>query len=126
MRLLTAFAIASLLLAAIGAYGLVSQGIAQRMREIGIRIALGARPRALLLQIARQTVIVGAVGVACGCAAAYALAKPLASLLYGVRPSDALSFAAAGALLIAVIAVAALVPAARASRIDPIDVLRAD
>ena len=126
MRMLSAFAIASLLLAAIGAYGLVSQGVARRMREIGIRIALGARPRALVLEIARQTMIVGAVGVGCGCAAAFALAKPLASLLYGVRTSDALSFAAAGALLIAVITVAALVPAARAARIDPIDVLRAD
>jgi predicted permease len=126
MRLLGAFAFASLLLAAIGAYGLVSQSIAQQMQEIGIRLALGARPGTLAREIARQTVMAGTIGVGCGAVAAFALAKPLESLLYGVRATDAVSFASAGAVLVAVTAVAALIPALGAMRIDPIEVLRAE
>ena len=126
MKLVGAFAIASLLLAAIGAYGLVSQGIAQRMREIGVRIALGARPGVLALEITRRTVLVATIGSVCGSIAALALAKPLESLLYGVRATDALSYLSAAAALITVTGVAALVPALRVARIDPIEVLRAD
>jgi hypothetical protein len=110
-----------LLLAAIGAYGLVSQGIAHRMRDIGIRLALGARPTALVFDIARRTVAAGAIGVAGGCGAALMLATPIESVLYGVRATDATSFVWAGAMFIAVTAVAALVPsgAARPDRDSP-------
>ena len=126
MRLVSAFAAASLALAAIGVYGLVAQAIARRLREIGIRLALGARPAGLAAAMARDTVLAGALGMAAGGGAALLLAKRLESLLYGVRATDAASFASAGALLAAVTVAAAIVPALRATRVDPIEVLRAD
>jgi putative ABC transport system permease protein len=126
MILLGAFAVMSLLLAAIGAYGLVAQGVAHRMREIGIRLALGANPNAMMRDVAWQAVATGIVGAVFGCVAALVLARPLESLLYGVRATDAVSFVLAGVVLVTVTAVAALVPALRAARIDPIEVLRAD
>ena len=126
MALVGWFAAASLLLAAIGVYGLVVQSVARRLREIGIHLALGAEASRVLWTIARGTLAAGAAGLVCGSLAAYALANTMKSLLYGVAPTDAWSFAAAGAALLAVSVLAAIVPARRATRIDPAIVLRAD
>ena len=124
--MLGGFAMASLLLAAIGAYGLVSQALAHRLREIGIRLALEAQPSALVVGVARDTVVAAAIGVAAGCGVALMLARPLEAVLYGVGATDAVSYLWAGAILVAVTALAALLPALRAARIDPIEVLRAE
>jgi ABC-type antimicrobial peptide transport system permease subunit len=126
MALLGWFAAASLALAAIGVYGLVVQSVARRLREIGIRLALGADANRVLWTIARSTLGAGVVGLLCGSLAAFALANTMKSVLYGVAATDAWSFVASGAALLAVTALAAIVPARRATRIDPARVLRAD
>jgi putative ABC transport system permease protein len=120
------FAAVSLVLAAIGAYGLVSQNVAQRMREIGIRVALGARRRDVVRLVTIRALAAATAGCVLGSVAALVLARALSALLYGVRATDALSFIAAAAALLAVTAVAALIPAARANRIDPVRVLAAE
>jgi predicted permease len=126
MTLLLWFAGVSLVLAAIGVYGLVSQAVTQRRREMAIRLALGADPSRVVRAITRRALTAGAAGVACGSAIALAAGRALEALLYGVRPRDAMSFAAAAAALVAVTGVAALIPALRAARVDPAPVLRGD
>jgi putative ABC transport system permease protein len=120
------FAAVSLLLAAIGVYGLVSQAVTQRLRELAIRLALGAEPIGLVGTIIRRALAVAVAGLAAGMVAAFVLSHTLEALLYGVRPRDAASFGAAGAALLVVTAIAAFVPALRASRVDPANVLRGD
>jgi putative ABC transport system permease protein len=126
MRLLFSFAGLSLLLAAIGVYGLVAQAATQRIREIAIRMALGADSADLIVVFVRRALMAGSVGLVIGGVAASMLGSTLQALLYGVRPRDAMSFAAAAVALLAVIAVAAFIPAFRATRVDPASVLRAD
>ena len=126
MSLVGWFAAASLVLAAIGAYGLVVQSVAQRLREIGIRLALGADANRVLWTVARRTLGAGVVGLLGGSLAAFALANTMKSLLYGVAATDAWSFVTACAALFAVTAMAAAVPAYRATRIDPAIVLRSE
>jgi predicted lysophospholipase L1 biosynthesis ABC-type transport system permease subunit len=126
MALLGWFAAASLLLAAIGVYGLVSQNVAQRMREIGIRLALGATRYDVLRAVMIHALAAATVGCVCGLVSALALANTLSALLYGIRATDALSFIAAALALLAVTALAAFIPAARATRIDAVRVLTAD
>jgi len=120
------FAAASLVLAAIGVYGLVVQSVARRMREIGIRLALGAEPRTVLWVVSRRALAAGVGGWICGSIAAVLLASAMKSLLYGVVATDAWSLVSAGATLLAVTAATALAAAARATRIDPVEVLRAE
>ena len=126
MRLLAAFSLGSLLLAAIGVYGMVAQAVAYRRREVAIRIAVGAAPLGIVVTITRGAVITGAAGLGVGIAAALFLSGTLEALLYGVRARDLFSFAAAAAALVAVTALAALIPAWRAIRVDPVNVLRAE
>jgi predicted permease len=126
MALLGWFAVASLVLAAIGVYGLVVQSIARRLREIGIRLALGADATGVLWTVTRRVLEASIAGLAAGSNAAVALANTLKGLLYGVAATDAWSFVSAGAALLAVTAIAAVVPAIHATRINPVDVLRAD
>ena len=116
---------ASLLLAAIGVYGLVAQAVAERLREIAIRMALGACPRTLMAAFVRSALVAGLAGLAIGAALAMMLARVLESLLYGVRAGDAASFAAAGVLLLLVVGCAAWLPALRATRVDAVHMLRA-
>jgi predicted permease len=118
------FGIFAALLAAVGLYGLLAYAVAQRQREIGIRMALGARPRAIARLIGGQALVLVAVGVALGLAGALVLAPMASALLYGVGPTDPASLAAAAALVALVAAFAALVPAARAARVDPAVALR--
>jgi hypothetical protein len=125
MRLLLGFAAISLLLAAIGTYGLVSQAIAQRLKEIAIRIALGASSATIVTSITRRAVAAAGVGVLAGFVAALFAGRALEAMIYGGRADDALSFAAAATLFV-VAAVAALIPALRAAGLDPTTILRAD
>jgi predicted permease len=126
MMLLAWFSIASLLLTAVGVYGLVVQSVARRAREIGIRIALGARAALVMRVVVRGALTTAAVGALVGCASALALGNALTSVIYGVDARDPLSLLVCAAVLLGVSAVAALLPALRATRIDPIHVLRAD
>jgi predicted permease len=126
MSLLSCFAGVSLLLSAMGVYGLVSQAVNQRLREVAIRLALGATSADVLVTVSRRALVVGIAGVAVGTLAAVMLGDVLNGLLYGVRPHDVMSFAAAGTALLVVTSVAAIVPAWRAIRIDPVTILRAD
>jgi predicted permease len=126
MTLLFWFAAASVLLAGIGMYGLVSQAVTQRVRELAIRLALGAEPASLVAAIVGRALATAATGLVIGGVFALALGHILEALLYGVRPRDAVSFIGAGAVLLVVTAVAALVPALRAMHVDPVTILRAD
>ncbi|MFN2446010.1 MAG: ADOP family duplicated permease [Vicinamibacterales bacterium] len=126
MSLLSWFGTASLLLAAVGVYGLVSQGIARRMREIGIRLALGASPRDILWRVAGRALAIGAIGSVVGALLAALFASSLQNVLYGIRISDVSSFVYAVALLLTITAVAALIPAQRALKISLADILRRD
>ncbi len=124
MLLLSGFAIVALVLTAIGVYGVVSYGVAQRTHEIGIRIALGAQAARIYKLIARQAMIPVVVGVAVGVGAALALSKYLQSQLYSVRATNPFVLCCAALLLILVAALACFVPARRACRVDPLIALR--
>lgn len=116
--LVAAFAGLALILAAIGLYGLVSFGVAQRIRELGIRIALGARPESLASLVLARGLGIALVGVAVGLVIAYALGQALRGLLFGVSAADPLTLVAAAALLLVTAGMAAWIPARRASRVD--------
>ena len=126
MALLSWFALASLLLAGIGVYGVVAQSIAQRLREFAIRVALGARPSSLMRTILVPVVIAGLAGLIVGGVVVAMLGTTLTTVLYGVRPTDATAMATAAAALLAVVIVAASVPGIRVTRVQPIRVLRAE
>ena len=122
--LLGAFAGLALLLAAIGVFGVLAYAIAQRTRELGVRIALGAQRSDVLRLVARETAPMVAGGVAMGLVAAFWLARFARSMLYEVRPDDPATFIAVALTLSLVAAVAALVPARRAARVDPVIAIR--
>lgn len=124
--LLGAFALAAVLLAALGLYGLLSSVVTQRTREIGVRVALGAQPADVLRLIVRQGVALVFAGLAFGLAAALLATRAMKSLLFGVQPFDPLTFALVAATLAAVGLLASLLPAWRAARVDPVRALRAD
>ena len=124
MALLSVFAALALVLAAIGIYGVLAFGVAQRVREFGIRQALGADPTSILSLVLRQGLRTTAAGVVIGVAASIALMRYLQTLLFGVTPHDATVFGGVTALLVIVAAAACYVPARRATRVDPIVALR--
>jgi predicted permease len=126
LMLLGGFACLATLLAAVGVYGVIAYAAARRMREMGVRAALGATPRSLLALVLRQGFALAAIGIVLGLATSGALARVLASLLYGVRPTDHLTYAVTAALLTAIALLASLVPAWRAARVNPTDLLRAE
>ncbi len=119
-----AFAGLALALTAIGVYGLLAFSVARRTNEFGIRMALGASRMEVLRLVLRQGAMLIAVGLAAGLAGSLALTKFLASLLYGVKPQDPLSFAAVAVVLLAVGLAASYLPARRATRVDPMVALR--
>jgi len=116
----------ALLLGVIGIYGVVSYAVAQRTREVGIRIALGARAGEVQAMFVRQGLILAAVGVVAGLAVAIALARWMSSLLYEVSPLDLPTYIGASLVLILATAAACYVPSRRATRVDPVDALRAE
>jgi putative ABC transport system permease protein len=124
MLLLGAFAVSALLLAVVGIYGVVSYSVTQRTRELGVRMALGAdAPATLRLVLGKSMLLVGA-GTICGLLASFALTRAMAGLLYDVSPLDPIVFAAVSMLLATAGFVASLIPARRATRLDPILALR--
>jgi len=124
MRLLTAFASLAVLLASVGLYGVLAYAVAQRSREIGLRIALGATGRSVVTMIVGRGLALTAAGLAIGVAAAWAVTRAMNKLLYGVGATDPATFAAMLAILGGVALVACALPAIRASRTDPVIVLR--
>jgi putative ABC transport system permease protein len=124
--LLGSFAALALVLSALGLYGVISYIVTQRTREIGIRMALGAERRDVVQAVLRQGMTVALVGVVLGVAASLALTKVLAGLLFRVESRDPVVFTVVPLLLLAVAALAILLPARRASRVDPATALRAE
>jgi putative ABC transport system permease protein len=125
-QLIGAFAGLALLLAAVGTYGVLSYMVAERRREIGIRLALGADHSQVIGQVMKHGLVLTAVGVVAGLAGAFGLNRLIASLLFGVQPTDATTMVGVVATITMVAAVACWVPAWRASRLDPNVVLRED
>jgi putative ABC transport system permease protein len=124
--LLVLFAATALLLAAVGLYGVMSQFVSARRREIGVRMALGATPAAILSTIASQAATVTGVGIVIGIGGALALARSMATLVFGVSTRDPITFASVPLVLAVVAAIATFVPARRAARVDPMLALRDD
>jgi putative ABC transport system permease protein len=124
LQLIGAFASIALVLAAVGIYGVVSYGTRQRTREIGIRMALGARGQQILWLVAGQNAKWLLIGITTGVASALALTRLLAAYLYAVRPNDPLTFVAVSLLLLAVALLAVYIPARRATKVDPMEALR--
>jgi predicted permease len=125
-NILAALAVIAFLLAGVGLYGVISYAVTQRRRELGIRMALGARPRAVLGAVARDGLLLTAGGVACGLALALVSMRLLGGLLVGVSPFDPLTFAVASLFLIGVAAIACFLPALRAARTEPLAALRSE
>lgn len=123
---LGAAAIVTLVLGAIGLYGVMAYVVALRSRELGLRIALGASPASVVAMLTRQGVALTGAGIAAGLLLFALVARFLRTLLFGVAPTDALTLISASLLLVAIAAVASWVPARRTSRLDPADVLRAE
>ncbi len=122
--LMTVFALSALTLAAIGIYGVMAYAVQQRTREIGVRLALGAEPGGVRLMVVAQGMKLAVVGMIIGVATAYALSRYMRSLLFGVEVRDPLVFVGMPLLLGIVALVAVWIPAARASRVDPVGALR--
>jgi putative ABC transport system permease protein len=126
LLLFEAFGLAALLLTAVGIYGVVSSGVTNRLREIGVRTALGASRRAILRMVMSEGTSMAVIGVGIGLVIAAAATQGLTALLFGVSRFDAMSYAAVAVTLIGVAALACWIPARRASRIDPALTLRAE
>ncbi len=124
--LLGGFSLSSLLLAAIGIYGLLAYSVTQRTREIGVRIALGAEPRTISRMVVASGARMVVIGAAAGVATALALSGLMKSLLFGIGARDPLTFAVAPVVFVVVALVAAYVPARRAARVSPMEALRAE
>lgn len=124
MLLLAVFAGLALLLASLGIYGVLAYLVARRTKEIGIRMALGASPRDVLLLVAGQGVGLSIAGIAAGAAGALVLGQAMSKLLFGIAAADGPTFVAVGMLLVAVASAASLIPARRAMRLDPNVALR--
>jgi putative ABC transport system permease protein len=126
MVMMISFAALALLMAAIGVFGVTAYSVAQRTHEVGVRMALGAKPLSVLALVVRQEMGACLAGIAAGTIGALVLASLLESLLFGVTARDAATIATAGFVLLFVTAIACLIPARRATRVDPVTALRLD
>ena len=122
--LLTIFAMVAMALCAVGIYGVVGYSVGLRLREFGIRLALGAQPRDVLMMVVRQSAITLSIGLVAGLASAFVLARLIVTILYGVSASEPLAFLLTALVLAAVGLLASYIPARRASRVDPLVALR--
>jgi ABC-type antimicrobial peptide transport system permease subunit len=125
-RLVSAFSALALLLACVGLYGVLSQAVARRTNEVGIRMALGADRHAILAMVLREAGSLIVVGLAIGIPGAVLAAGLLAHQLYGIGPTDPLTLASSSGVLLAVALLAGWVPAWRASRVEPLQALRTE
>jgi len=125
-RLLALFSLMAVVLASVGIYGVMHYSVAQRTHEIGVRMALGARPGNVVRMIIGQGFMLAAIGLAAGMAGAWWLTRLLASLLFGVTATDPVTFGAVAILLTLVAILASSVPALRAARVDPLSALRCE
>jgi len=124
LMLLGLFAATALLLAVAGLYGVMAYSVARRTAELGTRIALGATPGNVLRLVLRQGLVTALIGVAIGVAGAIVVTRTLRSFLFGLSPTDPVTFAAVALLLILVALLACYVPARRAAKVDPMEALR--
>ena len=124
MVLLIVFAGITLILAAVGIYGVMSYSVTQRTQEIGIRMALGARPADVLKLVVKSGIALALGGVVIGVGIAFGLTRSLEALLFGVKPTDALTFALGGLALFTVAGLACYIPARRATKVDPLTAIR--
>jgi ABC-type antimicrobial peptide transport system permease subunit len=120
------FGVIGLVLASIGLYGVMSYSVSRRTREIGIRMAMGARPGTVERLVLRQGLILTLIALVLGWPAAWFLAKLASSFLYGIQPHDALTFALVPPFLALIALVACYIPARRAAAVDPMRALRAE
>jgi ABC-type antimicrobial peptide transport system permease subunit len=126
VALTSAFGALALGLASIGIYGVMAHGVARRTSEIGLRIALGAERRAVLVMVLREASAIAAIGATIGAAVALALSRYIRAMLFGITPADPLTIGAAVVAMMAVALLAGWVPAWKASRLDPMTALRHD
>ena len=126
LTLLSGFALVAIVLASVGLYGVVSFSVAQRTSEIGIRMALGAGVPSVLALVMRQGLTIAWAGLACGVVSALVLTRYLTTMLFGVEPTDPMTFGVLSVIVLAVSAVACYVPARRAARVDPISAIRVE
>jgi putative ABC transport system permease protein len=126
MLALAIFAVLSLVLAALGVYGVMRYSTEQRTREIGIRVAVGADPRRVLAMVMSQGATMTVLGLACGSIAAFWLTQLMAGMLYDVSPRDPLAFLGAIGVLAMVAIASSWIPARRATRVDPVTALRSE
>ena len=126
MVLLTLFAVVAVQLAAVGLYGVVSYGVSRRLREIGVRLAMGAEARTIGGWVLAWSLRTAAIGVLIGILAAVALTRLMQGLLYDTSPLDPATFVIVAMSMGLVAALAAVAPALRATRIDPVQVLRSE
>jgi putative ABC transport system permease protein len=122
--LVAAFALLALTLAVVGVFGVLAYSVQQRVREFGVRIALGATTSNVLTMVFGNTARIVGVGVVAGLLAAAALGRSMSTFLFGVQPLDPLTFAAVPLILASTAAIATMLPALRAARVDPVVALR--
>jgi putative ABC transport system permease protein len=126
LAMLAIAGVMALLLGIVGIYGVIAYAVTQRTREIGIRMALGAEPASLRQMFVRHGLLLAGVGAAIGLSAAAGLTRLMSSLLFGVQALDPLTYFGVAAILITAAALASYLPARRATKVDPLDALRAE
>lgn len=122
--MLGAFSLFALLLASVGVYGVMSYLVAQSRHDVGLRMALGAQPGDILRLVMRQGMTLAGIGIVAGLIGALVLTRSMSSLLFGIRTTDAATFLSVAALLALIALLASVIPAFRATRVDPIVALR--